>query len=353
MDEIESITKKPKQVFNSIEEYETFLNDNMKDSLSIFLNIFKDIDFFKKMVTLEDITKNGEVNISPPLEALFKEIKQNDIVLLKIKNNLREINENKISAKKERKRVHYYFCKENGTNLAVTKFLNPFNQRELPSSIAKPRYFFRDTEVGIINDLICKKMKKVIHQKFDIAFEEGIENERWTKDGTKIDKEEEDNVDKLYNTKIRRKIANNVVKRLYPKPLDKENINDQFFIDKINEFHYNGNYLIKKVNFPLLFKEFKIQPKEDYKGNLVDDVKLTDNIIKDYQEEKNIKEKSSIKNISKKSEIEFFQRGDLYFDKNNFLITKSKMYIKVDRKEKEKDFKIRGGPLDNNSLFFD
>ena len=45
---------------------------------------------------------------------------------------------------------------------------------------------------------------------------------------------------------MKRKIVNNAVKRLCPKPYVREGINDQ---DKINEYNYNGHYLTKKVNF--------------------------------------------------------------------------------------------------------
>ena len=56
--------------------------------------------------------------------------------------------------------------------------------------------------------------------------------------------------------------------------------------------------------------------------------------------------------MSKKEDISFFKRGDLYFDKKDLLITKSKMYIKVDRKDKDRDFKLFGEPLNNKSKFF-
>ena len=147
----------------------------------------------------------------------------------------------------------------------------------------------------IINDLICEKLVKIIREKFRLAFEEGVENERWTNDGTKINVEEEPQSginNKLYNTGMRRKIVLGTIKRLYPKPSVKENINDQFYIDKINEFNYNGKYLTKKVDFNNLYKEFKIPFKEDYKVNPMDDLKLADDIMKDYLGNKNKKDKN-------------------------------------------------------------
>ena len=57
--------------------------------------------------------------------------------------------------------------------------------------------------------------------------------------------------------------------------------------------------------------------------------------------------------IPSKNVSGIFKRGDLLFEQKDLLITKSKMYIKVDRKDKYKDFKIFGEPIDNKSKFFD
>ena len=92
---------------------------------------------------------------------------------------------------------------------------------------------------------------------------------------------------------MKRKIVNNELKRLYPKLSVWEGINDQ---DKINEYNYNGHYLTKKVNFHNLYKELKIQPKRDYEGDPINDLKLLDDVIKEYNDEKSNKDKNSSKN---------------------------------------------------------
>ena len=351
IEEEEPVKKKP--TFNSIEEYEAYLNDGIKDKLSVFLNLVKDVDLFKKMCLLENIKKNGEVDISPNLEKLINEIKTSDIVKNKIEENIHKASEEKISRKREYKRIHYYFCKENGTNLAVTEILNPFQQKQMQNDFFKQRFYSKKTEMQLINDLIIEKLKKIIKTKFRLAFDEGVENERWTSDGTKIEAEDsqiDQGSKQMYDTGMRRKMILNSVKRLYPKPSTKENINDQFYIDKINEFNYNGKYLTKKVNFDNLYKEFKIPYKEDYKSDPMDDLKLTDDIMKDYLDGKNKKDKNSSKSTTiLKDEITCFKRGDLYFDKKTLLQTKSKMYIKVDRKDYNKEFKLYGEHIDNKS----
>ena len=351
-DSVGSLRFKQPPVFNSIDEYESYLNDNIKDSLSVFMNSMKDFDMFRKMFSTKEARK--EVNISHNYEELLEELKESSIALNQVSKNVKQYSVEKTTERPQRKRVHYYFCKENGTNLAVTDFLNPFEQREIPNETTQTRFFLKKTEVRCINDLICLKIRNILQEKFRIAFKEGVENERWTIDGIEIQNTEKNKLEeKVYSTIMRRKIINNAVKRLYPKPSVREGINDQFYVDKINEYNYNGNYLTKKVNFQTLFKELKIQPKEDYKGDPLNDLKLTDDIIKEYNDEKNKEKNNSKNNGSKKEEESFFKRGDLLFDKKDLLITKSKMYIKVDRKDKNRDFKLFGAPLNDKSKFFD
>ena len=347
----ENFQIKKEQIFNSIDEYESYLNDNIKDSLSVFLNFMKDYDVFRKMNSTNELRK--EVNISKNLEQLLEELKESPIALNQVATIVRQYSEEKSTERPPRKRVHYYFCKENGTNFAVTEILNPFEQREIPNELMQTRYFLKKTEIKCINELICLKIRNKLQEKFRIAFEEGVENERWTKDGIEIQNQDKDNVEKkLYDTSLRRKIVNNMVKRLYPKPSVREGINDQFYIDKINEYNYNGKFLTKKVNFQTLFKELKLQQKEDYKGDPLNDLKLAEDIVKEYNDEKSNKDKNNSKNNgSKKEEDSIFKRGDLLFSKKDLLITKSKMYIKVDRKDNNKDFKILGEPLEKSKFF--
>lgn len=348
----EELPPKKEPTFNSIDEYESYLNDSIKDSLSVFLNFMKDYDIFRKMFSKE---AKKEVNINKNLEQLLEELKQSPKALTLVSKNVKQFSEEKTTTRPPRKRVHYYFCKENGTNFAVSNILNPFEQREIPNDLMQPRYFLKKTEIKCINEKICLKIRNIVQEKFRIAFEEGIENERWTKDGIEIQNKDKNEAEKkFYDTAMRRKIVNNAVKRLYPKPSIREGITDQFYVDKINEYNFNGKYLSKKINFQNLFKELKIQNKEDYKGDPINDLKLTDNIIKEYNEEKLNKDKNNSKtNGSKKEDDNIFKRGDLLFDKKDLLITKSKMYIKVDRKDKNRDFKILGEPLNNKSKFFD
>ena len=181
---VETIIPKKVPVFNSIDEYESYINDNIKDSLSVFLNFMKDFDVFRKIFSTKEAKK--EVNISHNLEDLFEEIKESPIALNKIGTNVRQYSEDKAILRPQRKRVHYYFCKENGTNLAVTDFLNPFDQKEIPNGLMKTRYYSKKTEIKCINELICLKIRNILQEKFRIAFEEGVENERWTKEGIEL-----------------------------------------------------------------------------------------------------------------------------------------------------------------------
>jgi len=190
-------------------------------------------------------------------------------------------------------------------------------------------------------------------KKFRLAYEEGVDNERWTKDGMEIpNKKKEDLEEKMHEDMVKRKIVKNTIKRLYPKPKVREGINNQFYIDKINEYNYNGKYLTKKANYETLIKDLKFQRKEDFKIDPINDLKLTDDIINEYFDEKK-KEKNYSKIIpTRKEESGIFKRGDLLFEQRDLLITKSKMYIKVDRKDKNRDFKLFGEPLNDSSKYF-
>jgi hypothetical protein len=338
-----------KEVFNSIDEYESHINDNIKDSLSVFVNIISNADTFKKISSLENVKK--ELNISQNLELILYELHQSKLASNQIEETIRKNFEEKDQKKIIRHRVHYYFSKENGTNLAVTEYLNPFEQKELGNDFIEQRFFSKSSEIDCIKGIICQKIKKILKKKFRLAYEEGVDNERWTKDGLEIpNKKKEDIEAKLHEDMIKRKIVKNTIKRLYPKPKVREGINNQFYVDKINEYNYNGKYLTKKANYETLIKDLKFQRKEDYKIDPINDLKLTDDIINEYFDEKKMKEKNNSKIIpTRKEESGIFKRGDLLFEQKDLLITKSKMYIKVDRKDKDRDFKLFGEPLDDSS----
>ena len=341
-----------KEVFNSIEDYEAHLNDNIKDSLSVFINLISNTDTFKKISTLEKIKK--ELNISPNLEALLLELKQSQLALNQIEETIRKNFEEKDQKKIIRQRVHYYFSKENGTNLAVTEYLNPFEQKQLGNDFIEPRFFSKSSEIDAIKENICEKIKIILRKKFTLAYEEGVENQRWTQDGMEIPNQNKEDLKAKYQENLqKRKIVKNSIKRLYPKPKGRENINNQFYVDKLNEYNYNGKYLTKRTNNEALIDDLKFRKKEEYKIDPLNDLKLANDIINEYFDEKKIKEKNNSKIIPVKKELSgIFKRGDLLFEKKDLLITKSKMYIKVDRKDKDRDFKIFGEPLNEDSKYF-
>ena len=341
-----------KEVFNSIDEYESHINDNIKDSLSVFVNIISNADTFKKISSLENVKK--ELNISQNLELILYELHQSKLASNQIEETIRKNFEEKDQKKIIRHRVHYYFSKENGTNLAVTEYLNPFEQKELGNDFIEQRFFSKSSEIDCIKGIICQKIKKILKKKFRLAYEEGVDNERWTKDGLEIpNKKKEDIEAKLHEDMIKRKIVKNTIKRLYPKPKVREGINNQFYVDKINEYNYNGKYLTKKANYETLIKDLKFQRKEEFKIDPLNDLKLTDDIINEYFDDKKKKEKNNSKIVpNKKEESSIFKRGDLFFEQKDLLITKSKMYIKVDRKDKNRDLKLFGEPLNDSSKYF-
>ena len=340
-----------KDVFNSIDEYESHLNDNIKDSLSVFINVINNTDILNNILSLDKYKK--ELNISPNLELLLSELNESELALEQILETIKKNFDEKGQKKYEKKRVHYYFSKENGTNLAVTDYLNPFEQKELKDDFIKPRFFSKKSEIEFIKEIICDKIKNILKKKFRLAYDEGVENERWTKDGIEIPSKNKEKIEaKLQENNQKRKMVKNSIKRLYPKPEVKEGITEQFYVDKINEYNYNGKYLIKRANYQTLMKDIKFNKKEDYKIDPLNDLRLTGDVINEYFNDKKKEKNKSKISIPKKEENDTFQRGDLFFEQKDLLITKSKMYIKVDRKDKNKDFKLFGEPLGDTYKFF-
>ena len=101
-----------KEVFNSIEEYESHLSDNIKDSLSVFINVTNNADILNNISSLDKYKK--ELNISPNLELLLFELNQSKLALNQILETIHKNFEEKGQKKIIKKRVHYYFSKENG-----------------------------------------------------------------------------------------------------------------------------------------------------------------------------------------------------------------------------------------------
>ena len=126
----------------------------------------KDYDIFRKIFSPEEVKK--EVNISHNLEELLEELKESLTTLTQVAKNLKEYSEEKLGVRPKRKRVHYYFCKENGTNLAVTEILNPFDQREISNELMKARLYYKKSELKIINELICLKIRNVLQKNLEL-----------------------------------------------------------------------------------------------------------------------------------------------------------------------------------------
>ena len=107
----------------------------------------------------------------------------------------------------------------------------------------------------------------------------------------------------------------------------------------------DNNKDINDINF-LFFDCLRLK----LKISLIKSLPKTDKRIKKTQSRIKLGTKTPI--MPKKEENDIFQRGDLFFEQKDLLITKSKMYIKVDRKDKNKDFKLFGEPLDDTYKFF-
>ena len=340
-----------KNMFSTLEEYEAKVSEKIADKVSLFSKIMIDNDINHKLLYVnEKLTGEDEVIVDKNTEDMIKEIKKSDIILNLIKNNIKLHNELKDERKIKRPK-HYYYCKENGSNLAVSNFKNFFNQNYISLTANKNIFFSKKGEVSLIKDIFIKTLKEQIKKKFNIVF---MDNENNKPSSLEINVETTNNLQngnkKYLNREEVKEIISKSIERLYPKPKFRGDIfDDQFYVDKINEYNLNG-HLQKKLNIDDIIDDMKIERKKPYDDNLKLKIKLSENVFKNYL---NKKEKmKNLRKIEKKNKLQaqsdLLKRGDLIFNDKNILITRSKFYLRVDRNKME-DLRLFGHAENNEN----
>ena len=149
-----------KNMFSTLEEYEAKVSEKIADKVSLFSKIMIDNDINHKLLYVnEKLTGEDEVIVDKNTEDMIKEMKKSDIILNLIKNNIKLHNELKEERKIKRPK-HYYYCKENGSNLAVSNFKNFFNQNYISLTANKNIFFSKKGEVSLIKDIFIKTLKE-------------------------------------------------------------------------------------------------------------------------------------------------------------------------------------------------
>ena len=93
-DSLSQTIPEKKEIFNTIDEYESHLNDNIKDSLSVFINATNNIDILNNISSIDKFKK--EMNISINLELLLFELSESKLALGQIEETIKKILKRKV-----------------------------------------------------------------------------------------------------------------------------------------------------------------------------------------------------------------------------------------------------------------
>ena len=301
-------------IFLNIDQFESKRNENVKNSLSVFMHIMQEIEIFKSCIDLPDPTKHEEIKINKETAELIKEMnmsdKLKDFLEEKIKSYITE--REKLSNPEQIKYPKsYLFCKEHGSNLAVSEYFNSFNQKDIRNTNDERGYFFsKESEVDLFKEMVKNKLKSSLKTKLEIYFNEKLETELVDKflydekdaqqfvSRNKL-KEPQNSNSKIVPDSERKKIIKDSIMRLYPIKAPEEKLTDQYCIDKINEFNRNGEYLTKKVDINKLITDMKFPFSEDDQVNMESKIELTNDVISAYLKNKEDKKLDNDKNKDK------------------------------------------------------
>jgi len=314
-----------------------------------------DNDIFNKLVTNKTHQKNNDedeqsdIIVDGNVKTFIEELNQSVLITNLIQSNIKIRNEIK-DEKIIRRPKFYTYCRENGSNLAVSNFLDFFDQKSIRNKLQPPKFYSKFSELELISNLFKNLFFKQIKRKFEFAFEDSENNDKtifFNNNNNLTNKligtENEKNNSKIYSKSQIKNMINNSIERLFPKPKIKEKFDDNFFINIINEARTKGE-LNKKLNIQQQCESMKINKKKDLNVDLKFSCDVENEIVKNYYLQKSLIQKKNNFNKNKKEKI--FKRGQLEFNEKNLLNTHSKLYIRVDRKN-QNDLKLLGKQINN------
>ena len=342
-------------LFENIENFEKKFQEKIRDKTDLFYKIMTDNDIFNKLVTNKTHQKNNDedeqsdIIVDGNVKTFIEELNQSVLITNLIQSNIKIRNEIK-DEKIIRRPKFYTYCRENGSNLAVSNFLDFFDQKSIRNKLQPPKFYSKFSELELISNLFKNLFFKQIKRKFEFAFEDSENNGKtifFNNNNNLTNKligtENEKNNSKIYSKSQIKNMINNSIERLFPKPKIKEKFDDNFFINIINEARTKGE-LNKKLNIQQQCESMKINKKKDLNVDLKFSCDVENEIVKNYYLQKSLIQKKNNFNKNKKEKI--FKRGQLEFNEKNLLNTHSKLYIRVDRKN-QNDLKLLGKQINN------
>lgn len=347
-------------LFDKIDQFEKKVANNIQDKLTMFIKVIEDLEIFIK--TQKD--KEKELNIDKNVIGIINEIKTSNKLtktiiehnkLIKTIQKEKVINSSPVS-------VYKNFPNQETINIFNIDHINYFNQNFFKNC---KKYYHRTNETKLIKQEVIEFISKTIREKMYTKFLENKNNKK--KVDIKIKKENKDNIDDIDNkdnkdnknslsfnetfflkttkdffkvNKYKRFISPET--RLYTKPpKHKEILTENFVIEKIFEYRFNGG-LQKKIDLKEVVKKFKIKEKKDLNDiNLNHKMDLTSRVVNDYITNRNnrinpIKKLSVINNNEKITRDVFVTK----IDRNNIDLQISKILYFVnivDLKRRDKD----------------
>ena len=344
-------------LFENIENFEKKFQEKIRDKTDLFYKIMTDNDIFNKLVTTnqnkskQKEEEQSDIIVDGNIKLFIEELNQSVLITNLIQSNIKirnEIKEEKII----RRPKYYSYCRENGSNLAVSPFTSFFDQNTIRNKLKPPQFYSKFSELELISSIFKTIFFNQIKRKFEFAFEDSENNDKTILNNNNnnnlinklIGTENEKNNSKIYSKSQIKNIINNSIERLFPKPKIKEKFDDNFFINIINEARAKGE-LNKKLNIEQQCENMKINKKKDLNVDLKFSCDVENEIIKNYYLQKSLFQKKNNNNNNNKKE-KIFKRGELEFSEKNLLNTQSKIYIRVDRKN-QSDLKLLGKQINN------
>ena len=342
-------------IFDKIDEFESKVSDQIKDKLSLFTKIMTDTDMYEKLILNQG--NNEEVTPDAGTKDLVDEIKSDkkvqELVYEKCKSygkveNKKEVLVNKGQKSNKRKK---FDSKVYASNLSVSQYINYFDQKIINKTSKSCQFYNKESECGLISELLREALIARLKKKVFIAANEAKQISKNQIFSYKNDKDQSFNkqdVSRQSETEQERinKIIDGSVERLFPKQRPKEDyLSDTFFVNKINECRNEGS-LNSKIDVERLIEDLKINVINNYEGDIKENLKLTDDIITNYYNNKfliqQLKERQNKRSIIEAKDMNF-QRGDINFSPNLLLKTKCKLYVRVNRDKS--DLVIRGNQV--------
>jgi hypothetical protein len=263
-------------LFENIENFEKKFQEKIRDKTDLFYKIMTDNDIFNKLVTNKTHQKNNDedeqsdIIVDGNVKTFIEELNQSVLITNLIQSNIKIRNEIK-DEKIIRRPKFYTYCRENGSNLAVSNFLDFFDQKSIRNKIQPPKFYSKFSELELISNLFKNLFFKQIKRKFEFAFEDSENNDKtifFNNNNNLTNKligtENEKNNSKIYSKSQIKNMINNSIERLFPKPKIKEKFDDNFFINIINEARTKGE-LNKKLNIQQQCESMKINKKKRLK----------------------------------------------------------------------------------------